>query len=160
MVTQLTCPFQDHALLLRGKLHLVPLSQPPIPPLTPALRVVGGILGLVALAETSPVQGTRKIQVAQWLSAVVGTGSEMGERRRRRVGLAAPSGSSLQLALFKLLRQLQGSLLQRVGRSPPSTWEGFCATNLSQSDRRLGCLKALKCSAVYIVSLGCHRGTA
>lgn len=49
MVTQLTCPFQDHAPLLRGKLCLFHLPQPPVPSLTPNPGVVGGILGELLL---------------------------------------------------------------------------------------------------------------
>lgn len=77
MVTQLTCPFQDHAPLLRGKLCLFHLPQPPS--LTPNTGVVGGILGLVAVAETCTVQEICKTQVAQRFSEVAHT----GERRDR-----------------------------------------------------------------------------
>lgn len=54
VVTQLICPFQVHAPLLRSKLHLLSLPQLPILSLTPPLGVVGGILRLVALVQNCP----------------------------------------------------------------------------------------------------------
>ncbi|RMC06476.1 hypothetical protein DUI87_15911 [Hirundo rustica rustica] len=50
-----------------------------IPALRPDHGVVGGVPGLVDLAETRSEQGTRKIRVDWWLSQVVGTGEEEGQ---------------------------------------------------------------------------------
>lgn len=41
--------------------------------------MVGAIPGLVAVAETCPVRGTHKIQIAQGLSQLVGAGEEKGQ---------------------------------------------------------------------------------